>query len=122
MRTRNEAVRAPSLFVRSSISVVQRELADVGVDFAAYYLFVGKRFAAPHRKLSAARVPGMPDKPTKSSPRYEPLHSGRSIMRPSEHRLRAEQLRRAGRHELATHHELLARVIEKRLSRKPTLH
>ena len=95
---------------------------DVGVDFAACYPFVRKRFASPHRQLSAATVLGMPDKPTKSSRRYEPLRSGRSIMRPSEHRLRAEHLRRAGRHELATHHELLAQVIEKRLSRKPTLH
>ena len=95
---------------------------DVGVDFAAYCLFVGKRFASPRCQLSAATVLGMPDKPTKSSRRYEPLRSGRSIMRPSEHRLRAEQLRRAGRHEWAAHHEQLARVIEKRLARKPTLH
>ena len=65
---------------------------------------------------------GMADRPAKSSPPYEPLHFGRFMMTPSDHRLRAEQLRRDGRHELATQHEQLARVIEKRLARKPTLH
>jgi len=43
-------------------------------------------------------------------------------MSPSEHRLRAEQLRREGRMQLAQQYDNVASMIERRLQRKPTLH